>query len=153
MAQIRLEHFLLGSKKYIHVSSPVTKLSKAFLLYFGYFFNKDLAFSTRDLFRSSVSKRGIHLALIFLSSICFFKMQWTRAKGKFAILANCLTVYLMSDSFYFMCCCCCCKAACVWAASFSCWFPDLSNPPTNSHIWYLSLLINITHLTINIYRL
>ena len=61
VAQIRLEHFLLGSKKYTHVSSPVTNLSKAFLLYFGYFFNKDLAFLTRDLLWSSVSKWGLHL--------------------------------------------------------------------------------------------
>jgi hypothetical protein len=62
VAKIWLEHFRFGSKKYTHVSSPVTKFSKAFLLYFGYFFNKSLAFPTWDLFWLSVSKCNIQLA-------------------------------------------------------------------------------------------
>jgi hypothetical protein len=40
MAQIRLEHFRLGSKKYTHVSSPVTKLPKAFCCISGIFSTK-----------------------------------------------------------------------------------------------------------------
>ena len=39
-----------------------------------------------------LTKWGIHLAFIFLSFKCFFKIPWTLAYDKFVIWANCLTV-------------------------------------------------------------
>ena len=52
-------------------------IANCFLSYFGNIWSSFLATLTRCLFCSSVNRCGTHLAEIFLTFKCFFKIRWT----------------------------------------------------------------------------
>ena len=52
-------------------------IGNCFLSYFGNIWSSFLATLTRCLFCSSVNRCGTHLAEIFLTFKCFFKIRWT----------------------------------------------------------------------------
>ena len=98
VAQILLLTFLTGSKKWTQVSSPVTTLANCFLSYFGNIWSSFLATLTRCLFCSSVNRCGTHLAEIFLTFKCFFKIRWTVENDMPTFCAISRTVNLASPS-------------------------------------------------------
>ena len=69
---IWLATFRFGSKHPGLITSDY--IIKAFLQYFGYILRSFFAIVTRVFFCSSVNKWGIHLAFIFLTFRCFFKI-------------------------------------------------------------------------------
>ena len=64
-----------GLKIIDHASSPVETLANCFLSYFGNIGSSFLATLTRCLFCSSANRCGTHLAEIFLTFKCFFKIR------------------------------------------------------------------------------
>ena len=61
----------------LKIMDPVTTLANCFLSYFENIWSSFLATLTRCLFCSSINRCGTHLAEIFLTFKCFFKIMWT----------------------------------------------------------------------------
>ena len=96
VAHILLFIFRCGSKKWTHVSSPVTNVLNTFLSYFGYSFKSSRAVFTRRRFCSGVSKCGIQRAvkrLSFSSSLRILNADATHIRTMWAMS---VTVYLAS---------------------------------------------------------
>ena len=76
----------------------MTTLANCFLSYFGNIWSSFLATLTRSLFCSSVNRFGTHLAEIFLTFKCFFKIRWTVDSDMPTFRAISRTVNLTSPS-------------------------------------------------------
>ena len=76
----------------------MTTLANCFLSYFGNIWSSFLAILTRCLFCSSVNGCGTHLAEIFLTFKCFFKIRWTVDSDMPTFHAISRTVNLASPS-------------------------------------------------------
>ena len=76
----------------------MTTLANCFLSYFGNIWSSFLATLTRCLFCSSVNRCGTHLAEIFLTFKCFFKIRWTVESDMPTFRAISRTVNLASPS-------------------------------------------------------
>ena len=79
----------------------MTTLANCFLSYFGNIWSSFLAALTRCLFCSSVNRCGTHLAEIFLTFKCFFKIRWTVDSDMPSFRAISRTVNLASPSMIF----------------------------------------------------
>ena len=81
-------------------------LANCFLSYFGNIWSSFLATLTRCLFCSSVNRCGTHLAEIFLTFKCFFKIRWTvdndmptfRAVSQTVNLASLSMIYFILET-------------------------------------------------------
>ena len=104
VAHILLFTFRVGSKKWNQLSSPVTMLENLRSLYLGNIFNNFLAHFTRSCFCFSVNKCGIHLAAIFLTLRCFFRIVNVlpvEMPVYLAFFRNCISSFFVYEFLHF----------------------------------------------------